>query len=314
MDHWDDHPDRAEIDPPTDLVGLWTASDPEELWRILVLHSDRSTTEHWLAVRLFRRHHDDGTPGALTTASLLCTDHRWDRCTARLIAGIAETSLLSKDDLDELAARFLWSDRFRFEYPLSWIGTEWFSIDVTGGGGGVSGPVVHLDPDTPVPTVRFIQPPLRRWSARRVLRADPGSFDAIRDRAAELGTRDGGAVISGMLDALEGLSHDVARQAIDLGLGWPHGSVRLLALDLLAAVDLEGAGRRAAADPDAKVRNWTLRRARKRDASVRDGDRRPGKAKTRSHRHPQGDQAELFAEQETQLEPRVDAWEPRGTA
>ncbi len=282
MDHWDDHPDRTEIDPLTDLVGLWTANDPEELWRALVLYSDRSTTDHWLAVRLFRRHHADGTPGALTTASLLCTDHRWDRCTARLIAGIAEASLLSEDDLDELAARFLWSDRFRFEYPVSWIGTEWVSIDVTRGGGAVSGPIVHLDPTTPVPTERSIPPPLRRWSARRVLRADPSSFDAIRDRAAALATRDGGAVISGMLDAVEVLSRDVARQAIDLGLGWPHGSVRLLALDLLAAVDPEGAGRRAAADPDAKVRKWTPRRARTRDASVRDADRRPGKEKTRS--------------------------------
>jgi len=296
MDHWDDHPDRAEIDPLTDLVGLWAASDPEQLWRILVLYSDRSTTEHWLAVRLFRRHHDGGTPGALTTASLLCTDHRWDRCTAGLIAGIVETSLLSEDDLDELAARFLWSDRFHFEYPVSWIGTEWVSIDVTGGEGAVSGPVVHLDPNTPVPTKRFIQPPLRRWSARRVLRADPSSFDAIRDRVAKLGTRDGGAVISGMLDALEVLSHDVARQAIDLGLGWPNGSVRLLALDRLAAVDPEGAKRRAAADPDAKVRNWAPRRARRGDGSVPDGDRRPGKEKTRSRPHPQGDQAKLFGE------------------
>ena len=90
---------------------------------------------------------------------------------------------------------------------------------------------------------------------RRVLRADPSSFAAIRGRAAELGTRDGSAVMSGMLDTVEVLSHDVASQAVDLGLGWPQGSVRLLALDLLAAVDLEGAGRRAAADPDAKVRN-----------------------------------------------------------
>jgi len=296
MDHWDDHPDQAEVDPLTDPVGLWTASDPEELWRTLVRYSDRSTTEHWPAVQLFRRHHDDGAPGALTTASLLCTDHRWDRCTARLIAGIVETSLLGEDDLDELAARFLWSDGFRFEYPVSWIGTEWVSIGVTRGGGGVSGRVVHLDPNTPVPAERFIQPPLRRWSARRVLRADPSSFEAIRDRAAELGPRHGGAVISGMLDALEVLSRGVARRAIDLGLGWPHGSVRLLALDRLDAVDPIGAARRAAADPDAKVRNWTPRRARRGDGSVPDGDRRPGKAKTRGRRHPQGDQAELFGE------------------
>lgn len=299
MDPWDDDEDWAEIDPLTDLVGLATASDPEELWRVLVLQSDRSTTDHWLAVRLFCRHHADGTPGALTTALLLCTDGRWHRCTARLIAEIADASILSDDDLDKLAACFLWSDRFRFEYPVSWIGTEWVGMDVTGGGGRVGGPVVHLDPATPVPTERPIPPPLRRWSTRRLLRADPSSFAAIRDRAAELGTRDGSAVMSGMLDAVEVLRHDVASQAVDLGLGWPQGSVRLLALDLLAAVDLEGAGRRAAADPDAKVRNWMPRRASKRDGSVRDVDRRPGKEQTRSHPHPKGDQTELFADVET---------------
>jgi hypothetical protein len=296
MDPWDDAPDGSEIHPPTDLAALWTARDPEALWRALVVHPGRSTTGHWLALGLFRRHHKDGTPGALTTASLLCTDHRWDRCTGRLIAGIAEAALLSEDDLDELAARFLWSDRFRFLYPVGWIGTEWVGINVTGGDGAVSGPVVHLDPATPVPTERSIPPPLRRWSARRALRADPRSSDAIRDRAAELGTRDGSAVLSGMLDAIEVLSHDVARQAIELGLGWPHCSVRLLALDLLAAVDPEGAGRRAASDPDAKVRTWTPRRARTGDAPVRDGDRRSGKEKTRNDRHPHGDQTELFGE------------------
>src|ERR1035437_8668985 len=99
-----------------------------------------------------------------------------------------------------------------------------------------------------------------------------------------------------MLDAVEVIRTAIERQAIDLGLGWPPGSVRLLALDLLAAVALEGAGPRAAADPDAKVRNWTPRLARNGDAPVRDGDRRPGKEKTRNHRHLQGDQAELFAE------------------
>ena len=296
MDPWDDDPDQAEIDPLTDLVGLSTASDPEELWRALVMQSGRSTTDPWQAVRLFRRHHADGTPGALTTALLLCTDHRWDRCTAGLIAGIADASVLSEDDLDELAARFLWSDRFRFEYPVSWIGLEWVSVDVTGDDGAVGKHVMHLDPSTPVPTERSIPPPLRRWSARRVLRADPSCFDTIRNRATELGSRDGSAVMSGLLDAVEVLGHDVARHAVDLGLGWPNGPVRLLALDLLAAVDPEGARRRAAADPDAKIRKWTPGRTRKGHASIGDGDRRPGQEKTRDHRPPEGDQAELFPE------------------
>jgi hypothetical protein len=294
MDDWDIDPDRAEVNGLTDLDDLWMASDPEELWRALILHSGRSTTHHWEAVQLFRHHHADGAAGALTTASLLCTDGRWDRCTARLIAGIADASILSEDDLDELGARFLWSDRFLYEYPVSWIGLEWVSIDLTGGRRAARRSVVHLDPTTPVPTRRTIAPPLRRWSARRVLRADPSRFDAIRDRASALGSRDGGAIVSGLLDAVEALDQDVTRQAIHLGLAWPQGSVRLLALDLLAADDPEGARRWAAADPDAKVRRWTPRRPSKRDAvdaAVRDGSRPQVTEKPRGQRHVPGDRA-----------------------
>jgi hypothetical protein len=108
-----------------------------------------SETRLWEAVQLFRRHHEDGSPGALTTALLLCTDGRWDRCTARLIAGITNTSILGEDDLNGLADCFVWSDTFRFQYPVSWTGTEWVSIDPGGGDEAAEGSVVHLDPDTP---------------------------------------------------------------------------------------------------------------------------------------------------------------------
>jgi hypothetical protein len=157
MDHWADDPARTEFDPLNGLVALWTASNPEELWRALVLQPGESSTDDWEAVDLLRRHHGDGTLGALRTALLLCTDRRWDRCTHRLIAGIVATSILGKDDLDELAACFLWSDRYRFEYPVGWIGTEWVGVDVDGGG-AVSPRVMHLDPSTPVPVDRTIRP------------------------------------------------------------------------------------------------------------------------------------------------------------
>jgi hypothetical protein len=295
MDQWDDNRVPAEIDPLSDLVALWTASNPEELWRALVLQSGRSTTDYWSAVGLLRRHHRDGTPGALATTLLLCTNRRWDRRTRRLIAGIVDTSILGKDDLDELATCFLWSDRYRFEYPVGWIGTRWVGIDVDGGEGAVSPQVMHLDPRTPVPVERSIAPPLRRWAAARVLRTEPGVFDAIRARAAELATRDGGAVVSGMLDAVDVLDDGVARKAIDLGLGWTRASVRLVALDLLAAIDPEAARRRAAGDSDAKVRNWSHRRART-AAAASPEDRRREREKERASRDRLDGQAELFPE------------------
>lgn len=295
MDHWEDDRVLAEIDPLSDLVALWTAGDPEELWQALVLQPGRSTTDHWSAVGLLRQHHGNGTPGALATALLLCTDRRWDRCTHRLVAGIVDSSILGEDDLDEMAACFLWSDRYHYEYPVGWIGTRWIGIDLDGGEGAVSPPVIHLDPLTPVPVERSIAPPLRRWAAARVLRAEPGVFDKIRARSAELATRDGGAVVSGMLDAVDVLDDGVARKAIDLGLGWSHASVRLVALDRLAAIDPEAARRRAAGDSDAKVRNWSPRRART-AAAASPKDRRPEREKELARRDRLAGQAELFPE------------------
>lgn len=294
MDHWADDPARTEFDPLNGLVALWTASNPEELWRALVLQPGESSTDDWEAVDLLRRHHGDGTLGALRTALLLCTDRRWDRCTHRLIAGIVATSILGKDDLDELAACFLWSDRYRFEYPVGWIGTEWVGIDVDGGG-AVSPRVMHLDPSTPVPVERSIRPPLRRWAAARALRTDPSIFDAVSARAAGLGAMQGGAVVSGLLDAVDVLDDDVARTAIDLGLGWKRASVRLVALDLLTAIDPEAARRRAGGDADNKVRNWSPRRART-DAATSPKDRRSEQEKARARRDRLDGQAELFPE------------------
>lgn len=259
MDRPDEEVERVILDSLTDLDALWTAADPEELWRELVVHPGlRSTTHHWEAVELFRRHHEDGTPGALTTALLLCTDRRWDRCTARLIVGIIDTSILGEEDLGELAVAFLWSDGIRFECPMSWFGTDWIEIELDDGK-MVGESVVHLDPDTPVPSERSIEPPLRRWAASRVLRDKPAAFDAVRDRARELRGPHAGAVVAGMFDAIEVLDEDATRRAIELGLGWPQGSVRILALELLAQRDPEAARNRAAADPDQKVRRWTPR-------------------------------------------------------
>jgi hypothetical protein len=156
-----------------------------------------------------------------------------------------------------------------------------------------TGSVVHLDPDTPVPSERSIAPPLRRWAAARVLRTDPDTFDAVRVRACELEVLGGSAVVSGVLDAIEALDEGSAREAIELGLSWARGSVRLLALDLLAVHDPEAARNLAATDPDKKVRGWTPRRPRGGLASVPAKERRLGDKK---RRRPHNAPATLFQE------------------
>lgn len=296
MDSWDDETGSAEPDPFTDSGALWAARNPEDLWRALVTHPGRRTTHHWEAVQLFRRHHEDGTSGALRTALLLCTDRRWERCTARLIAEIIDALILGEDDLKELADCFVWSDSYPFQYPMSWIGAEWVSIDLDGRDDAVEGSVQHLDPSTPVSSDRPIAPPLRRWAAAHVLRIKPNVFDAMRVRAGELGARDGGAVVAGILDAIEAVDEDVAQQAIDLALGWPRGSVRILVLDLLAVRDPEAANNRAVTDPDQKVRRWTPRSSRRSPASVSEEDPAPGGLEARSAGATNA-QATLFQEQ-----------------
>lgn len=289
MDDWDDDLDLDRGDPLDDFVELWSAENPEALWKVLTLRDGLTGAHPFEALGLFRRHHNNRQPGAVTTALLLCTASRWGRETARLIAGLVDTAVLGDADLDELASTFLWSDRFRFEYPAKWIGSEWISIDLEGPEGPVSIPLERVDPDSTVPAKRYIAPPLRRWAAARVLRTDPRTLDKLRSRAAELGPIDGGAIASGVLDAVDVLDASGARMAIGLGLGWPRGSVRLLALDVLAAIDPEDASRRAAIDTDRKVRAWSPARL-------------SPKGRTRSDRGeagPQdalGAQAELFPE------------------
>lgn len=257
MDDWDDDLDLDRRDPAGDFVELWSAESSEALWKVLTLRGALTGAHPFEALGLFRKHHDNREPGAVTTALLLCTASRWGRDTARLIAGLVDTAILVDEDLDELASTFLWSDRFRFEYPARWIGSEWISIDLEGPEGPFSIPLGRVDPDSTVASERDIPPPLRRWSAARLLRIDPRTLNKVRARAAELGPIDGGAVASGVLDAVDVLDAGEARMAIELGLGWPRGSVRLLALDVLAAIDPEDASRRAAADPDRKVRAWS---------------------------------------------------------
>lgn len=303
MDDLTDLRPYPEHDALADLAALHLATSPEELWRALIVPGGRSSTDAWEAIWLFRGQHGQGAPGAMTTALLLATDGRWDRCTGKLIVGLADASILSEAELDAMAVLFVWADHYPFEYPVSWLGGEWLEVDVEPD--PAPGPTrttrrVQLDPATPVHAKRPIRPPLRRWAAARLLRAGLSKFDALRDRAHELDVRHGAAVVSGLLDAAGPSDGALARRAIRLGLSWPIGSVRALALDLLAATDPAAARARAAVDPDQKVRRWTPRVPRRmagaadnaRSDAAGSGERRKGRA-LRSHLV---SQAELFPE------------------
>lgn len=257
MDDWDDDLDLDGPDPAGEFIELWSAETPEALWQVLTFRHSLTGAQPFEALALFSKHHQNREAGAVTTALLLCTASRWGRDTAQLIDGLIDTAVLADEDLGQLTSTFLWSDRYRFVYPARWVSSEWISIDLEGPEGPISIPLGRVDPDSPVVSEREIAPPLRRWAAARLLRADPSALDKLRARAVELGPIDGGAIASGVLDAVDVLDASGVRMAIAFGLGWPRGSVRLQALDILGSTDPEEASRRAAADPDKKVRAWS---------------------------------------------------------
>src|SRR5581483_3401528 len=115
---------------PEDVVAILTAATPDELWRWLVLHPHlRAFPNPTDAVAALRRLHRGRPDGAVRTAGLLCTDHRWRRVTAPLIAAVEQSGLLADAELDELADGFLWSDQYRCPVPEVWIRDRTVTLD-----------------------------------------------------------------------------------------------------------------------------------------------------------------------------------------
>jgi hypothetical protein len=279
-DNRDTDQELGDYGPLADLIALHTAAGVEDLWRALVVGPGLRYGQSFDAVGLFKRHHGNGEPGALGTALLLCTDGRWDGDSGRLVRALVATGTLGDGDIGQLIECFLWSDRYRVTYPAGWVSAEWLEIDVGDAPDTRGSRLVRIDPDSPVSMERPIAPPLRRWAAATALRRDPRMLTSLAGRALELDSRDGAAVMAGVLDAIDALDDRAARRAIELGLDWPRGSVRIQALDLLAASDAELARSLAAVDPDAKVRAWITRRARSDDgaAQIRPGEARSNPA------------------------------------
>ena len=242
-------------DPDDDLAEIRAAASVAELHRLLLRgRVGGRSTRHREAVELFVHHHREDPADAVDTAVLLCTEPRWHRCTAKLIADVCATDILDDDALDALADRLLWPDRPSVHRPLSWLGLEWLSIDVS------SGKVVGrgVDRDRLVDHQRSpAEPPLLRWAAGHLLRRKRTPLDRLRNRAASLNSWGGPAVLAGALDAADSLTHSDLRTAIESGLKGGRGQVRKVALQVMAErVDSAEAVRLARVDPDASIRRW----------------------------------------------------------
>jgi hypothetical protein len=232
------------VHPLEDLAAICGAETPESLWVYLVSSPTlRAFPNDFDAVAAFKTLHGDGTPEAVRTASLLCTDLRWRRCNTTLMGRVEDSGILTATELDELSEAWLWEDRYRWPVPQGWLrqnrkparrvrqsGSEQVSIE------------------------RHIWPPLRKWSARRIATEDPGRSDDVLERITGLDSRSGDAAMAGLLDAAEGFS-DVPRSVlVELGCQWRSGSVRHRALQLVAAWDPERAAIMASNDASEVVR------------------------------------------------------------
>lgn len=237
------------------LAELRAAASVADLHRLLVRFGvGGRSSRHQEAVELFVLHHREHPAGAVDTAVLLCTEWRWNRFTAKLIADIHAAGILDDDALDALADRLLWADRPSVRHALSWLGLEWTSIDLTSGhvvGRGVDRDRLVDDQRSPA------EPPLLRWAAGHLLRRRRTTVGRLRSRAATLDSRRGPAVLAGTLDAADSLTGPDLRTAIEIGRTSGRAPVRKLALQVMAdRVDPVEALRLARIDPDASIRRW----------------------------------------------------------
>jgi hypothetical protein len=287
---------RPSADPEAclgELVSLWTAASADALHRVLVLHpAGRESADTFEPIALLTKHHDTEPGTSVATATLLLTDRRWRGGVGQLVRGIAESGLLTPEQLDGLALAFLAADRYMYwPVPDAWFPAESVAL-VVGDDVGEDADEVAVS-EGPAVAARDIAPPLRRWAAARLVAKEPASWPRLLARAQDIHARHGAAVVAGMFDSIGLMPADAQAWLVTKGTTWPHQSVRRAALEVVAARDgAHVAAQLAHADPNAKIRAW----AAALDAS------KPGKTAPevdesyhdRDRSHSNGDQATLF--------------------
>jgi len=266
-----------------ELVSLWTAVGADALHRILVLQSGgRSSADSFEPMALFTKHHASEPGTSEATAMLLLTDERW--------------RLLTDEQLDGLAIRFLAADRYVYwQVPDAWFTAESVALVVSDDAGEDAGEDADeaAVSEAPARAARGVAPPLRRWAAARVVAREPGARERLLAAAQDLDARHGAAVVAGMFDSIEFMPAAEQARLVTMGTTWPHQHVRRAALEVVAARDgADVAFRLAHTDPNAKIRAWAATLPRptpgphglEGDESHRDADQSRGN----------GDQAALF--------------------
>jgi hypothetical protein len=241
----------ADDEEPADVAEV---PDAQALWRLLVSGAGRRELAPRLAIDTFRRLHDGGQPQPFDSALLLCTDWRWQRTSARVLAGIVESGILDDAEQDRLAEKLLRSDMVTYVHPLGWISSTFIEFDLDA---PHERREVHVDPSTPVSTERHVWPPLRSWAAKRLLVRNRAAAADVLRRARALPAHDGAAVVTGAVRAANDLDSDQAPMVVEAALRWGQKAPRKAALELLVAWgEPDRAQALAADDPDASIRAW----------------------------------------------------------
>lgn len=237
------------INPLADLLTVCGAERPDDLWRWLVtVPGTVDQTDTSFAEVAFGRLHRDEPEDAWRTAALLCTDSRWRNVARRLVRAIEASGLVDEEHLGELAVAFTVDDDYLWEVPDVWLADGTVVVGEPMGG-GESPPTIVV--------ARPIPPPLRRWGADRAVRHGHLDVGEALDAVAVLPARAGDQVLLGLLDAGPALTPGARDAIIELGVTWTSGTVRLGALEQLAARDgPDAAALRAARDRNAKIRRW----------------------------------------------------------
>jgi hypothetical protein len=287
---------RPSADPEAclgELVSLWTAASADALHRVLVLHpSGRESADAFEPIALLTKHHDTEPGTSVATATLLLTDRRWRGGVGQLVRGIAESGLLTPEQLDGLALAFLAADRYVYwPVPDAWFPAESVAL-VVGDDVGEDADEVAVS-EGPAVAARDVAPPLRRWAAARLVAREPASWPRLLARAQDLDARHGAAVVTGMFDSIGVMPADAQTWLVTKGTTWRHQSVRRAALEVVAARDgAHVAAQLAHADPNAKIRAWAATLGASKPGAPGPEVDEPHHDRDRSHGN--GDQATLF--------------------
>lgn len=242
-----------------DLIALMDATTASELHRALVLGPPAAyEREVSKPLSYFRSVHDHDPALAAETAMLLATDPRWRVAAGPLLEAIDATGIVAPEELDLLARAFVSAEATVYwTCPDDWFSTVGIVIAES------DDPADSLDgqpdeSDEPSTTVaaRVVPPGIRRWAAARAIRVEPSTWADVYARASELGGEAGGALLRGMLDAVDALPSEARPLVRKAALKSGRSDVRKAALQQVAESDWSRARTLGMRDANEQVRRW----------------------------------------------------------